>query len=67
MHRGGKALKTARWAIIIRRGTIKSRLPISSGSDPPFPGLPEVKRTRNIGSENPGKLAFMRVSGQIER
>jgi hypothetical protein len=30
-------------------------LPISSGSKHPFQGLPEVKRTRNIGSGNPGK------------
>jgi hypothetical protein len=47
--------------------TIASALPISSGSNHPFPGLREVKWTKDIGSENPGKLAFMRVSGQIER
>jgi hypothetical protein len=35
--------------------TIASALPISSGSDHLFPGLPEVKRTRSIGSSNPGK------------
>ena len=42
-------------------------LPISSGSDRPFPGLPEVKRTRSVGSANPGKPAFVRDSRQIER
>jgi hypothetical protein len=35
--------------------TIALSLPISSGSYHPFPGLLEVKRTRNIGSTNPGK------------
>jgi hypothetical protein len=35
--------------------TIATSLPIFSGSDHPFLGLPEVKRTRNIGRENPRK------------
>lgn len=63
-----EAFKTAAAETIFERKKAASPvLPISSDSNHPFPGIREVKRTRYIGSQNPGKRAFMRVNGQIER
>ena len=50
-----EALKMSGWTSVTDMKTIAFSLPISSGSNHPFPGLPEVKRTRSIGSTNPGK------------